>query len=114
MSLATYANAADEVYQGSKLLKIADIEYERSDRQPNSVKSLDPKRVRRLVEQFRVEGCHPDVPPVTVLREEHHYICLNGKHRLEAGKTVLPGRDQEWLAYVYKSTFILDNLFYFI
>jgi len=109
MSLGTYANAADNAYRETKLLNIAEIEYEGSDPEPNCVKSLDPRRVRRLVEQFRLEGCHPETHPVTVLRHEHRYICLNGKHRLEAGKTFLPGRDQKWLTYVYRSKLILDN-----
>lgn len=91
----------------------------------DSGRAADERIVERLVDIFRSsQGCLNDDPkhiiqvvlernaalplsdtisdaPILGGSGDHSFVCLHGKHRVLAGRRILPARRQWWLAQVY-------------
>lgn len=61
-------------------------------------------KISRILRSFERDGCQREKWPLFVVRLEDHYVCLDGKHRLEAAKIYLSSTDQWWRALVFSST----------
>ena len=88
-------------------IPIHEILYENSLAQPPPVgyRTLTQDKVYALRERFDCEGCRREDYPVFVRLFNNKYVCLDGKHRLEAGKIFLRPGDQLWSVLVFNSVY---------
>ena len=84
---------------------IHDISYEDSLDSPLPVgyRELSQDKVYALRERFESEGCRREDYPVFVRMMGDKYVCLDGKHRLEAAKVFLRPGNQTWSVLLFKS-----------
>lgn len=86
-------------------IPIREILYEGSLAEPPPVgyRKLRPDKIHALRERFKSEGCRREDYPVFARLFNDKYVCLDGKHRLEAGRIFLRPDDQFWTVLVFKS-----------
>ncbi len=91
-------------------VSIHDILYEDSLDGPLPVgyRKLSQDKVHALRGRFISEGCRREDYPVFVHMLDDKYVCLDGKHRLEAAKIFLRPRDQTWSVLLFKSVCQID------
>ena len=75
---------------------------------PLGYRKLVQDKVHALRERFASEGCRRDDYPVFVRMVDDTYVCLDGKHRLEAAKIFLRPSDQTWSVLLFKSVCEID------
>jgi hypothetical protein len=88
-------------------ISIHDIFYEHSLAEPPPVgyRNLSQDKVHALRERFVSEGCRRNDYPVFVRVLDDKYVCLDGKHRLEAAKVFLRPGNQTWSVLLFKSVY---------
>ncbi|KAF2158770.1 hypothetical protein M409DRAFT_30728 [Zasmidium cellare ATCC 36951] len=95
-----------ETFKSREVLPIRDLVYE-DDWHPNTTtpqyKPLNAAHVKALYNTFEANGCRRNENPILVRAIDGRYVCLDGKHRLEAGKMHLAQDDQCWPGLVFET-----------
>ena len=94
-----------EAFVRKDCIPIQDIVYEEGiiGTFPLGYQPLEPVKVRTLCDRFVSEGCRKNDYPIVVCTFDQKYVCLDGKHRLEAGKIFLEPGDQSWTVLIFQS-----------
>lgn len=94
-----------EAFVRKDCIPIQDIVYEEGiiGTFPLGYRPLEPAKVRTLCDRFASEGCRKNDYPIIVCTFDQKYVCLDGKHRLEAGKIFLEPGDQSWSVLIFQS-----------
>lgn len=94
-----------DAFVSDKRIPIYKVLYEdnHTESPPVGYQTLKQEKVHALCKRFESEGCRRNDYPVFVRLLKNKYVCLDGKHRLEAGKIFLRPDDQLWRALVFNS-----------